>query len=130
MRGQDDRKRERHARDGVWLPAGEEHPGTRGSPDSRHTPTARGQGGRAFCPLAAPPTAGWQIAQADQGGTGPAVTEHERNRTNQCPDAIHSALVDASSTLNPWPQMIHLLRQQTGGQARILRIHLQAGVAK
>jgi hypothetical protein len=26
VRGQDDRKRERHAMDGVWLPAGEERP--------------------------------------------------------------------------------------------------------
>ena len=54
VRGQDDRKREYHAMDGVWLPAGEENPGARGIPDSRHTPTARDQGGRAFCPLAAP----------------------------------------------------------------------------
>jgi hypothetical protein len=36
--GQDDRERERHARDGVWLPAGEERPGARGFPDSRHKP--------------------------------------------------------------------------------------------
>ena len=35
MRGQDDRKRERHARDGVWRPAGGENPGARGLPDSR-----------------------------------------------------------------------------------------------
>jgi hypothetical protein len=36
-RGQDDRKRERHARDGVWLPAGGRRPGARGFPGSRHT---------------------------------------------------------------------------------------------
>jgi hypothetical protein len=33
VRGQDDRKRERHARDGVWLPAGGESPAAR--PGSR-----------------------------------------------------------------------------------------------
>ena len=42
VRGQDDRKRERHARDGVWLPAGGRRPGARGFPGSRHTPKARG----------------------------------------------------------------------------------------
>jgi hypothetical protein len=42
--------------------------------------------------------------------------------------SIQSPLVDAKSTLNPWPQMIHLLRQQTGWQARELRIHLHAAV--
>jgi hypothetical protein len=42
VRGQDDRKRERHAMDGVWLPAGGRRPGARGFPGSRHTPKARG----------------------------------------------------------------------------------------
>jgi hypothetical protein len=37
VRGQDDRKRELHARDGVWLPAGGRRPGARGFPGSRHT---------------------------------------------------------------------------------------------
>jgi len=52
VRGQDDRKRERHAMDGVWLPAGEEHPGARGLPDSRHTPGPGIAKGEAFSPLA------------------------------------------------------------------------------
>ena len=69
VRGQDDRKRERHARDGVWLPAGEERPGARGFPDSRHTRKAWGQGGGPFAPLPPPPTAGWQIAPADGAET-------------------------------------------------------------
>jgi hypothetical protein len=38
VRGQDDRKRERHAMDGVWLPAGGRRPRARGFPGSRHTP--------------------------------------------------------------------------------------------
>ena len=61
--------------DGVWLPAGEENPGARGLPDSRHTPTARGQGGRAFCPLAAP--AKRQVGKSPQptkGGTAHAAS--------------------------------------------------------
>ena len=52
VRGQDDRKRERHARDGVWLPAGGENPGARGFPDSRHTPGPGIAKGEAFSPLA------------------------------------------------------------------------------
>ena len=52
MRGQDDRKRERHAMDGVWLPAGEETPVARGFPDSRHTPRPGIAKGVAFSPLA------------------------------------------------------------------------------
>ena len=38
VHGQDDRKRERHAMDGVWLPADGDQPGTRSLPGSRHTP--------------------------------------------------------------------------------------------
>ncbi len=41
VRGQDDRKRELHARDGVWLPAGGRRPAARGCPGSRHTPSRR-----------------------------------------------------------------------------------------
>jgi len=52
VRGQDDRKRERHAMDGVWLPAGEENPGARGLPDSRHTHGPGIAKGEAFSPLA------------------------------------------------------------------------------
>jgi hypothetical protein len=52
VRGQDDRKRERHARDGVWLPAGEETPAARGLLDSRHTPRPGIAKGVAFSPLA------------------------------------------------------------------------------
>ena len=50
VRGQDDRKRERHARDGVWLPAGGENPGARGFPDSRPTPSRRIVKDRGFGP--------------------------------------------------------------------------------
>ena len=52
VRGQDDRKRERHAMDGVWLPAGGGQPDTRGLPDSRHTPRPGIAKGVAFSPLA------------------------------------------------------------------------------
>ena len=72
VRGQDDRTRERHAMDGVWLPAGGENPGARGLPDSRHKPTARGQGGRAFCPLAAPASGRLANRPSRRGGTGPS----------------------------------------------------------
>ena len=54
VRGQDDRKRERHARDGVWLPAGGENPGARGFPDSRPTLRPGIAKGEAFSPLARP----------------------------------------------------------------------------
>jgi hypothetical protein len=67
--GQDDRERERHARDGVWLPAGGERPAARGFPDSRHTPKARGQGGRAFRPLAAPANGSLANRPSGWGGT-------------------------------------------------------------
>ena len=39
VRGQDDRKRERQARDGVSRPAGGERPVARGFPGSRLTPS-------------------------------------------------------------------------------------------
>jgi len=71
VRGQDDRKRERHAMDGVWLPTGGENPGARGFPDSRHKPKARGQGGRAFCPLAAPANGRLVNRPSRWGGSGP-----------------------------------------------------------
>jgi len=70
VRGQDDRKRERHAMDGVWLPAGGRQPDTRGFPDSRHTPRPGVKGAGPFAPLPTPPTGGWQIASADRVGTG------------------------------------------------------------
>jgi hypothetical protein len=38
--------------DGVWLPAGEGQPRTRGLPDSRHTPGPGIAKGEAFSPLA------------------------------------------------------------------------------
>ena len=74
MRGQEERKRERHARDGVWRPAGGEHPVARGFPGSRHPAQVRGQGGRALCPLAAP--AKLQVGKSPKpakGGTAQAA---------------------------------------------------------
>ncbi len=74
VRGQDDRKRERHAMDGVWLPAGEGQSAARGLPGSRHTPRPGIAKGEAFSPLARHrQAAGWQIAIADQGRHGPTV---------------------------------------------------------
>jgi hypothetical protein len=81
VNGQDDRERERHARDGVWLPAGGGQPAARGFPGSRHTPKARGQGGMALCPLAAP--AQRQVGKSPwptKGGTDVTVPEPRRNR--------------------------------------------------
>ena len=69
--GQDDRKRERHAREGVWLPAGEGQHNPRGFPDSRHTSKARGQGGMALCPLAAPANGRLAILPSRRGRNGP-----------------------------------------------------------
>jgi hypothetical protein len=90
VRGQDDRKRERHAMDGVWLPAGGRRPGARGFPGSRHTLGPGIVKGEAFSPLTRrrPPQVGKtplptrrnrisalplyrQIAQADSGRNGP-----------------------------------------------------------
>jgi len=51
VRGQDDHKRERQARDGVWLPAGGRRPGARGFPGSRHTLGPGIVKGEAFSPL-------------------------------------------------------------------------------
>ena len=66
VRGQDDRKRERHAMDGVWLPAGGENPAARGSPDSRHPAKTRDCKGAGHRPFTRPrQTAGWQNAPAD-----------------------------------------------------------------
>jgi hypothetical protein len=78
VRGQDDRKRERHAMDGVWLPAGGRQPDTRGLPDSRHTPRPGVKGAGPFAPLPTPPTGGWQIAPADRVGTG-QINQAERS---------------------------------------------------
>ena len=56
VRGQDDRKRERHAMDGVWLPAGERRPGARGFPGSRHTPRPGVKEAWPYAPLPPPPS--------------------------------------------------------------------------
>ncbi len=74
VRGQDDRKRERHARDGVWLPAGGGQSAARGLPGSQHTPRPGIAKGEAFSPLARRrQAAGWQIAIADNGRHGPTA---------------------------------------------------------
>jgi len=71
VRGQDDRKRERHARDGVWLPAGGGNPGARGLPDSRPKPGPGIAKGEAFSPLARPRQQQVGISpQPTKGGTG------------------------------------------------------------
>ena len=73
MRGQDDRKRERHARDGVWRPAGEESPAGRGFPGSWHPAKPRDCKGAGHRPFTRPrQAAGWPIAPADRGGTAHA----------------------------------------------------------
>ncbi len=76
MRGQDDRNRERHAMDGVWLPAGGRRPETRGCPGSRHKPGPGIAKGEAFSPLVRP--------RQRQVGKSPQPTG--RNRTNQKSD--------------------------------------------
>ena len=50
VRGQDDRKRERQARDGVSRPAGEGRPVARGFPGSWLTPSRRIVKDRGFGP--------------------------------------------------------------------------------
>ena len=75
VRGQDDRKRERQARDGVSRPAGGARPAARGFPGSWHPSKVRGQGGKALCPLAAP--AKRQVGKSPQpteGGTDHAAS--------------------------------------------------------
>ena len=52
VNGQDDRERQRHARDGVWRPAGEGQPAARGLPGSRQKPGPGIAKGEAFSPLA------------------------------------------------------------------------------
>jgi len=51
VRGQDDRKRERHAMDGVWLPADGDPPVARGLPGSRPRHRPGIVKGAAFPPL-------------------------------------------------------------------------------
>ena len=145
--------------DGVWLPAGEENPGTRGFPDSRPKPGPGIAKGEAFSPLVRPrqqqvgkspkPTRAEPVQPFPTEPAQPFPTEpaqpypadsalpfrQRRDRSSRIrlraeSPSIQSAWVDAPSTLNKGSQMIHLLRQQTGGQVRILRIHLQAAVAK
>ena len=75
VRGQDDRKRERQARDGVSRPAGGARPVARSFPGSWHPSKVRGQGGKALCPLAAP--AKRQVGKSPQpteGGTDHAAS--------------------------------------------------------
>ena len=72
VRGQDDRKRERQARDGVSRPAGEESPAGRGFPGSWHPAKPRDCKGAGHRPFTRPrQAAGWQIAPADTGRNGP-----------------------------------------------------------
>ena len=54
MRAQEERKRERHARDGVWRPAGGERPVARSFPGSRRKPSPGIVKGRGIAPLPAP----------------------------------------------------------------------------
>ena len=78
VRGQDDRKRERQARDGVSRPAGGARPVARGFPGSWHPAKVRGQGGKALCPLAAP--AKREVGKPPKptkGGTDPIQSTHQ-----------------------------------------------------
>ena len=99
VRGQDDRKRERHAMDGVWLPAGGENPGARGFPDSRHTPGPGIAKGEAFSPLARPRQR--QVGQSSQP-TG-------RNRTKP----------DPAPRVDPRPSIERIIRHKTAGFAQL-----------
>ena len=78
VRGQDDRTRERHARDGVWLPAGGENPGARGLPDSRYPAKTRDCKGAGHRPFTRPRQR--QVGKSPQptGRNGPTVTDHNR----------------------------------------------------
>ena len=79
MRGQEERKRERHARDGVWRPAGGEHPAARGLPGSRHPAQPRDCKGAGHRPLTRPrQAAGWQIIMAEKGRDGPNGIHHAK----------------------------------------------------
>ena len=100
VRAQEERKRERHARDGVWRPAGGEHPAARGLPGSRHPAKPRDCKGAGHRPLTRPrQAAGWQIAPADRGGTAQAASitpraahlaEAQPQFANPCPDPAGS----------------------------------------
>ena len=72
VHGQDDRKRERHAMDGVWLPADGEPPVTRSLPGSRHKPEPGIAKGEAFSPL--PP-------RQRQVGKSTKLTKAETNQS-------------------------------------------------
>jgi len=66
VRGQDDRKRERHAMDGVWLPADGDPSVARGFPGSRYKPRPGVKGAGPYAPLPPPLTAGGQNASVYQ----------------------------------------------------------------
>ena len=63
--------------DGVWLPAGEEQPGARGFPDSRHRPGPGIAKGEAFSPLTRP--------RQRQVGISPKPTGRNRIKPNPDP---------------------------------------------
>ena len=88
VRGQDDRKRERHAMDGVWLPAGGRRPGARGFPGSRHTLGPGIVKGEAFSPLTR--------RRSPQVGKTPLPTR--RNRISAWP--IYRQIAQADSGRN------------------------------
>ena len=66
--GQDDRERERHAKDGVWLPAGEGQHGA--FPAVGKNPGPGLPRGRPFPPWPAAVHRRWAERQRLQGGTG------------------------------------------------------------
>jgi len=85
--GQDDRERERHARDGVWLPAGGGSPQLGAFPAVGIHQRPGVKGAWPYAPCRPRPTAGWQIAEADQGRNG-----HYRSRTEAEPDKQMTAI--------------------------------------
>ena len=95
VRGQDDRKRERHAMDGVWLPAGGENPRARGFPDGRPKPGPGIAKGEAFSPLARrrPP-------QVDRT---PMPARRNRNKQNRTPTMNPIGMGSSPCRPNPKP---------------------------
>jgi hypothetical protein len=95
VRGQDDRKRERHARDGVWLPAGGRRPGARGFPGSRHTPRPGVKGAWPYAPLPPPPSG----RLANRPSRPRAERPHRHRLIGRPPFVVHAS--DYAALIGP-----------------------------